>query len=1166
MRKSKERLKKVIIIALTCCIATTTYSMYPQSVFANELDSQITIKDNFESEFIISSKKMDVLVDKQFPRAISYTFKSKDGKDKVFYGQTEKLDTLLINDIAVKPKVTSKIEGNKVIYTMVVKDDSNKDNLIDAIITAEIVVFDNILEFNITKIEDNEIVKTIEIPNHSLISIRNTQKGAVLDAVNMSTNTHINGDREVKLDENFNPEEENNKGYMYGFLSTDELSAGIWSNSENNLAYKLDPKSTAAKRDFQRITATTQSNVNGYKTLGLSSTYWTYQKGEEYRKEDGTIELEDGTVEKINEMPSTKLIITDDLNNDDKVNWQDGAIAFRDIMNNPLGSERVPDLVGYRISMNFGGQAQNPFLMALDGVKKVYLNTDNLGQSVLLKGYGSEGHDSGHLNYADIGTRIGGAEDMKTLLQEGKKYGATFGVHVNASETYPESKYFEEDRLLKNEDGTYKYGWNWIDQGINIDTDYDLRNGRAQRFKDFYDELGGENNDLDFIYVDVWGNGQSGDNSSWPSRQLGKEIESLGWRLASEWGYANEYSSTFQHWAADLTYGGYNLKGINSTITRFIRNHQKDSWIGNYPSYGGDADAPLLGGYSMKDFEGWQGRSDYKAYMDNLFAVNLPVKFSQHYKLMKWIDGYSVTMTDNNETYSWTPGMKAVLQDENNTDTLIIKRKSNDYTNDIDGYRTRTMTFNGKKIFEGQPGNEIYLIPWYWDGNGKILSQNDEKLYHWNTKGGQTTWDVPNGWSGSVKVYELSENGKTNKKDIEIIDGKLTLTAKEKTAYVIYKHEVKDESVVWSEGMHISDTGFNGTSLDNWDITGDKKSVSITKSEGNNNMLTISDNNQTSSLTQKITDLKPNTKYAAYVGVDNRSDAKAIITIDSNGKQVSNFTEKSIAKNYVRAYSHNTKGDEQAREDGQMNSTVDGTSYFQNMYLFFETGNDVSNVTLTLSKEAGKGASYFDDIRICENNANNKVNDTKFVQNFEDVVQGIYPFVIGNIEGVEDNRTHLAELHEPYTQRGWNQKSVNDVIEGKWSVKTNGLTGADKLVYQTIPQNFRFEPGVTYKVSFDYEAGSDGTYAVVTGNAPFEEKGVLTKEPLASTENVQKDAKSGHYSFELKGDESGQSWFGIYSTDKAANIQGIDPDNSQADFNGYKDFMLDNLVIEKVTK
>ncbi len=41
----------------------------------------------------------------------------------------------------------------------------------------------------------------------------------------------------------------------------------------------------------------------------------------------------------------------------------------------------------------------------------------------------------------------------------------------------------------------------------------------------------------------------------------------------------------------------------------------------------------------------------------------------------------------------------------------------------------------------------------------------------------------------------------------------------------------------------------------------------------------------------------------------------------------------------------------------------------------------------------------------------------------------------------QDNRTHLSEKHEPYTQRGWNGKKVNDVIEGNWSLKTNGLSG-----------------------------------------------------------------------------------------------------------------------------
>ena len=126
----------------------------------------------------------------------------------------------------------------------------------------------------------------------------------------------------------------------------------------------------------------------------------------------------------------------------------------------------------------------------------------------------------------------------------------------------------------------------------------------------------------------------------------------------------------------------------------------------------------------MKDFEGWQGRSDYKAYIDNLFAVNVPTKFIQHYKVTQWENGKAVEMIDDKQqTYNWVPGMKTVLKDESNENTLTIERKSNDFANDKDGYRTRTMTLNGKKIFEGKPGDEKYLFPWSWDQNGKNYQQ-----------------------------------------------------------------------------------------------------------------------------------------------------------------------------------------------------------------------------------------------------------------------------------------------------------------------------------------------------------------------------------------------------------------------------------------------------------
>ena len=1084
----------------------------------------------------ISSDEMKVAIDSKFPRVAGYELLKGNGAGKKMYGQTKKLDTIVLNQTTaddstgfeVKPEVTSKKEGNnKMLYTMKLNNDAKN---IHATIKAELVVEKNTLAFNITSVEREKgsaLIKTINIPNQNLVSVRTSQAGARFDGANMSNNTKQSGDTHQDVASMA----AGKTGYMYAFVSDADLSAGLWSNSENNV-----------NRDWQRVVANA-AEKDGYRETGLSSNYWTWQKGEDYREESKDYEL-----------PSTKIAITADENNDAKVDWQDGAIAYRDIMNNPKGSELVPDRTAIRIAMNFSSQAQNPFLMTLDNVKKVYLNTDGLGQSVLLKGYGSEGHDSGHLNYADIGTRIGGAEDMTTLMKEGAEYGATFGIHVNASETYPESIYFEEDRLMKGSNGKYSYGWNWLDQGININADYDLKHGREQRFLDLKEKLDKADpdgkNDLDFIYVDVWGNGQSGDNGTWASRQLAKEItETCDWRLAGEWGHANEYDSTFQHWAADLTYGGAANKGINSAITRFIRNHQKDAWVGDYPSYGGAAVNPLLGGYDMKDFEGWQGRNDYKGYIENLFDDDVSTKFLQHYEVMQWVDGEATNVAGE----VWTPEMKVVLQDKERKQTVTVERQSNNGRDA--GYSLRTMKFddgNGERVIMD---GEKYLIPWYWDANGESLGDN-YKLYHWNQAGGTSTWTLPADWS-NAKIYELTENGKKEVTNATVSGGQITIDATAKTPYVLYKTEAKNptnEELKWSEGTHLVDTGFNSASLEQWKISGEAEAAQIIHSAGFNPMLRL--NNQTDEvvLEQKAKGLEKGKQYVAMVAVDNRSDAKAYLEVTSGDKTTSNYTTKSIAKNYSQADAHNTNAS---------NATIQGQgSYFQNMYVFFTAGED-GTATIKLKRDKGEGEVYFDDLRIVQNNSKNFVSDNKFVQNFETVPQGLWPFVVGGAEGVTDNRTHLSEKNKKdskYTSAGWFTKKLDDVLEGDWSLKTNGLTQRGNLIYQTIPQNFRFEEGVTYNVSFDYQCGSEGTYALAVGNGEVED-GNVEYTPLESSIPKGQKVETKHYKFRITGSEGGQSWFGIQSTTKGPDLQNTS--GGDADFGGYKDFVLDNLVIEK---
>ena len=1103
-----------------------------------EKETGAVVDDSKVTYDTIQSKVLKAVIDQAFPRVKEYTLNGH-----TLPGQVQQLKKILVNNHEITPEVTyKKINDTTAEYLMKLRDEKN---FINSDMTVRLQVVDNQLHFDVTKIvnhnqvtpgqkidDERKLLSSINFLGNSLVSVSSDQAGAKFDGATMSNNTHISGDDHIAVT---NPMKDLAKGYMYGFVSTDKLAAGVWSNSQNSYG--------GGSNDWTRLTAFKQT-VGNTNYVGIQSSEWQWEKA--YK----------GIVfpEYTKELPSAKVVITEDANADKKVDWQDGAIAYRSIMNNPQGWEKVKDITAYRIAMNFGSQAQNPFLMTLDGIKKINLHTDGLGQGVLLKGYGSEGHDSGHLNYADIGKRIGGVEDFKALIEKAKKYGAHLGIHVNASETYPESKYFNENILRKNSDGSYSYGWNWLDQGINIDAAYDLAHGRLARWEELKNKLG---EGLDFIYVDVWGNGQSGDNGAWATHVLAKEINKQGWRFAIEWGHGGEYDSTFQHWAADLTYGGYTNKGINSAITRFIRNHQKDSWVGDYRSYGGAANYPLLGGYSMKDFEGWQGRSDYNGYVTNLFAHDVMTKYFQHFTVSKWENGTPVTMSDNGSTYKWTPEMRVELVDADNN-KVVVTRKSNDVNSPQ--YRERTVTLNGRVIQDGS----AYLTPWNWDANGKKLPADKEKMYYFNTQAGATTWTLPSDWANSkVYLYKLTDQGKTEEQELTVKDGKITLDLLANQPYVLYRSKQTNPEMSWSEGMHIYDQGFNSGTLKHWTISGDASKAEIVKSQGANEMLRIQGNKSTVSLTQKLTGLKPNTKYAVYVGVDNRSNAKASITVNTGEKEVTSYTNKSLALNYVKAYAHNTRRD---------NATVDDTSYFQNMYAFFTTGSDVSNVTLTLSREAGDEATYFDEIRTFENNSsmygdNHDTAKGTFKQDFENVAQGIFPFVIGGIEGVEDNRTHLSEKHDPYTQRDWNGKKVDDVIEGNWSLKTNGLVSRRNLVYQTIPQNFRFEAGKTYRVTFEYEAGSDNTYAFVVGKGEFQsgrrgnQASNLEMHELPNTWTDSKKAKK--VTFLVTGAETGDTWVGIYSTGNASNTRGDSGGN--ANFRGYNDFIMDKLQIEEVT-
>ena len=1057
----------------------------------------------------ISSDVMDVVIDKQFPRVQKYTF--KDNGDTM-WAQARGINTLEVNGTQVTvdtEQLQCEVSADSAVYTIPVNGGG-----VEAVITATLKVEDNIVSFDVNSIETaSGTFSTLEIPGMLLASVTNQDNSAQLAYAQMSGSTTKKGDYFVDIDRSFTQTSGAYREYegMYAFVSNDTFSAGLYSNSEKNNDLRVTVSPGVAMDE----------EGNAFTYLGLRSSVWT---------------LENQGVK--SDLPSVSVIIARDENGNGEVDWQDGAIAYREIMHNPEGWETVKDMVTIRIVENFAGQAAHPFLETVDGIKRVDLATDGLGQQVLLKGYASEGHDSAHPDYGDIGTRIGGAEDLNELLQIAHEYGTEVGIHINASEGYPEADAFSEELMRIG-----SFGWNWVDESYSMNTMYDLTSGlRAQRLDSLREQLTDEDN-LDFIYLDVWA------ADTWQTNKISQQFIERGWRCANEWGYANEDDATWNHWAVDVDYGGSGSKGINSDIMRFIRNHQKDSWQANYPAYGGTMVYPLLGGENSVSFEGWQRAKDFDTFVTVTFNDNVPTKFLQHYLVMEW---------ENDETKSVEDG---------NTEKYI-RLESEDGADEVEVFRTqsggREIYYNGKMILTGEANmnggwtnasTEKYLIPWFWDADGSALADDAQKLYHWNRSGGETTWELPAEWSdvATVKVYKLTDTGRTEEQEIEAADGSITLDAEAAVPYVIYKGEKAErtfEEMDWGEGTGLVDPNFTSQTFEAWDVEGndDGSAQIVKKSDNNNPVFQVADNAEEVSISQPITGLESGKTYMAYTGVDNRSDRKAYIEVTTADGTESNYATRSVVKTYVGVNAHNTEGT---------------NSYMQNMPVIFTVPEDSTDAVLTLRVEAGAGTVQFDELRVVEvdeSEVGKWTDENVFEQDFEHNIQGLYPFVVGDHQGrPTDVKVHLSEKNEPYTQIGWNDRIVDDVIDGDWSVKAHQLTSLGGLVYQTIPQTYRFEEGVEYTVTFQYEQGMDDTYAFVVGEGEHIKANGKNDSSLKYYENLKAASDPvGTYTYTFTPD-SDEWWIGIYSNEDVSVTESSA--GSKPWKMGAADIILDNLKI-----
>ncbi len=883
------------------------------------------------------------------------------------------------------PKVTVRlVDPAKALYTLTVPE-------LGVEIGVSVSVVKNTVTLALESVtgEGAAKVRYVDFPGMNLVSVSSAEPGAAVANARVGIGQKSQPEDFLKLVDM--PADKKAVECTYAIVNTDRLAATVYNNVQNNKARLL------------RRTVET----GGVKVAGIASNAMTWREvpNEQFEKSFATV------------------IIAPDLNDDKTVDWQDAAIAYRRVATPPMGAELTPDRVVSQISMNMASWAQNPFLRTLDDLKKVYLLTDGLHQDVQFKGYAGEGHDSSHPDYGgNVNRRAGGAEALNFVMKRAKDFNVLSGIHINATEYYPDANNFALD--LVNLD---KRGWAWMDQSYLVDKRYDITSGKLYAR---LDEMKKTLPSLDWVYVDVyWGEG-------WDAYKLASKINALGYPMYTEFEGQVERHITWSHRSQDWAQAVWG-DGLYSKIGRFIQNHQKDVWT----------HSPLLRGSQNDGFLGWHSQRDLRHFTRSVFTTNLPSKYLQHFEILKLSDREALL----------TGGVRATF------DNGVAKIFRN-------GKLLNSATYAKDK---SAPVDNSMLLPWE--------PKNPSKAYHWNDKGGLSTWELPEEWKGlsSVKLYRLTDIGRTFVADLPVSkDGKVDIDALPATPYVVYKDAAPAlPAIEWGEGSLVKEPGFDSHAFNTWRLNDAARApgakVEIVNDAKGQTHLTVAGAHDLAPGVSQTLKLTPGKWYSASVWVEIAGERPASLTVSCDGKVLG---EASVSKTSFTNFSDNFSK---------------YLTRYQRIVTVFQMPEGKSEATLALA--AGRIASKpaatvmesgeallrddmrfpvetvnevrvnFDDVRLVECKPRDFKGHT-FFEDFENVDEGWGPFVYG-YQG--EMRTHLSQTNKPHT---------DDTLDGEFSLKS--FDENDGLNFRTLPGRLPFKPKTKYRVAFDYLSRNDSQYSV----------------------------------------------------------------------------------------
>lgn len=882
----------------------------------------------------LSLGQMDVVVDSAFPRILVY----KLNGEVAFWGQETFVDEVKINQKVYHPaRVTYKVNEHQtaIVYTMYLVKETQAGEC-TPFVTLEVEIalsqeghskeakyaknmkpYDrHIVTYRVTDIceFDEEEVETLEFVGQTLITLSGDQGG--YGAVKAEAGSAGISEIFRTMDE---IEKSETKTYQvtYPLVYTKQYVAAI----SNNVVTPIEKISVTEDAQAGKITF-----ANGPFT---------------YRYREGVFENN----HRKEALPFSQIIIGGDENKDGKVDWQDAAILFREIMPIPRGAEHVKDQVIW-IAMNFTSSTSNPFLRVLDNSKILSHYYDGFTQMILNKGYQVEGHDDSHPDYTEVGIRQGGARDLNLLGEAGAAYNVKTGIHINAIEYMLDAVNAKLENLKGGKLGELEHGWAWLDAAYYVDQMKDLASGELQRrLEELYEKVP----TLSFLYVDVY---FRSDYHAYKFAELMNEH----WDIGTEFPGPFEGNQIFNHWGIDPYYPS--SKGAKSMIYRFLYNGFKDSFNPD----------PLLKGLQMPGVGTWQNQTNLFEGIALFYNQNLPTKYMQASSIVKLTDNridfengsYVVRESEQIKLYSKDKQLIALMNEE------TIRCKS------------------------------TLFIPW--------SPTEEDKIYYWNNEEGVTTWQLPKKWDNQteVYVYELTAHGRKFIEVLDVTNHTVALDYKPQTPYVIENHKEDTsglpQETLWGEGSLVKDPGFDslnfGDGKGNWmkvskaGVTNHIQMVQVEEREGYDHKLRIT-GREDALVVQEIAGLHEGSTYtvSAWVNTSRLVELGMVIGEQVYGASIANTEVVGTVVDHKYA----------------------GTTYQRLRFdVTMPEGHTRAKLFIHVPQVEEEAIAFVDDIRLFEQpgRTNRHKNGALYFEDFENVDEGwgIFEYALNG----GDSKVHLA--------------------------------------------------------------------------------------------------------------------------------------------------------------